>query len=62
MSKWTHSICDDCWHKKEPEIEPSRLVDVIGNICCFCGLLTTSGIYVREDPTELLCKGVHNDR
>jgi len=75
MSKWNHRICADCWIRRAiiygqsalrlptlfnqadcPEVEP----------CCYCGAVLTNlihvGIYVREDPTELLCKGEHNEQ
>jgi hypothetical protein len=48
---WTHGICDDCWlafyfHNASParSTEPER------EQCCMCGMPTTSGIYIREDP------------
>ena len=68
MSSWTHRCCVDCWMKffmerfgpdpvtlnKElcPEVEP----------CCFCGVELHNdgrGIYVREDPAILRCRGEH---
>ena len=30
-------------------------------ICCFCAKECPSGIMVREDPTELTCRGDHED-
>jgi len=63
MSQWTHSICNDCWKEKEPNRIPHRLIEAgVSNrneVCCFCGNLTQSGIYVREDPKKLQCKGEH---
>jgi hypothetical protein len=29
--------------------------------CCWCGKEHSSGIYVREDPTKLMCKGMHKE-
>ncbi len=59
MSEWTHIICDDCWDARHP-INPSRRLDSGDEgVCCFCGKQTYSGIYVREDPKNLMCKGQH---
>ena len=54
--EWTHSICDECWHRRDPERVPVRLTEPIVELCCFCGELTVSGIYVRHDPQELDCQ------
>jgi hypothetical protein len=54
---WTHLICENCWRKREPKREPVRLINAEEEKCCFCGSLTKSGIYVRENPNFLLCKG-----
>lgn len=56
MSRWTHSICELCWFNREPDREPARLNLPDQEDCCFCGSPTTSGIYVREDPTGLHCQ------
>jgi len=58
-NKWRHSICDKCWELRCPAREPVRLKDISKEICCFCGEFHFSGIFVREDPEELLCKGIH---
>ena len=59
MSQWTHSICEDCWDKKNP----TKLADRHGpgddDICCFCQKKHNSGIYIRENPDNLTCKGAH---
>lgn len=63
MSKWTHYICEKCWRKREGDREPVRckveLVMLDGQVshCCFCGDATASGIFVREAPDKVLCKG-----
>lgn len=59
MSKWNHSICEDCWKKKNPDREPSRLVDAVTEVCCYCMNFHKSGILVRDNPDNLLCKGDH---
>lgn len=52
MSAWTHDICDECWHERDPEREPYRLGPEYRALerCCFCGKETDSGIAIREDP------------
>jgi hypothetical protein len=57
MSRWTHSICEGCWEKRDPNREPVRVKDREVEIYCFCGLTHASGIYVREDPAKTLCRG-----
>jgi hypothetical protein len=59
MSKWNHSICDECWRKREPTRIPHRgLPELTETVCCcFCGNPTRSGILVRESPDAVLCKG-----
>jgi hypothetical protein len=59
MSEWTHSICEDCWDKEHPERKAHRLSLGDEAMCCYCGTIHNSGIYVREDPDKLPCKGVH---
>jgi len=59
MSMWTHSICDMCWIKDHPDRIPVRLKGEDPRQCCFCGKEHTSGIFTREDPQALSCKGLH---
>ena len=54
-SKFTHSICDDCWKLREPGRDPARTIDEENRACCFCGGLHDSGIYVRENPKKTKC-------
>jgi hypothetical protein len=56
MSKWAHIICDDCWEARHKKV-PFRAVDQKTWPCCFCGEPTQSGIFVREDPQTVKCKG-----
>ena len=61
MSKWTHSICVTCWNKKNPSRPPVRVAGGERDECCFCGDSHCSGIYIREDGDNLLCKGIHKE-
>lgn len=61
MSKWTHLICDPCWRQKEGDKIPVRLLTNEVELCCFCGLTTTSGIYVRHNPKEMGCQHSNTD-
>ena len=61
MSKWTHAICRTCWETQEPDrpvIDPGN---VPAESCCWCGTPTTIGLYKRADPSELRCKGQHDE-
>lgn len=73
MSRWTHTICAPCWNKQHPSrpikatlsqgfaTAPFRIRERyrVDEACCFCGELTSAGIYVREDPAITLCLGHH---
>ena len=59
-SAWTHALCDPCWARRNGDTVPHR--DVSGPTsaenCCQCGK-PCYGIYIREDPAQMRCKGVH---
>lgn len=62
-TSWTHSICDGCWNAR-PESKSGRApvprVDgVKPERCCYCGGMTSAGIYIRQDPAQLEC--THDD-
>jgi hypothetical protein len=61
MSKWTHSICTECWEKKYPGRGAHRLLKADTEKCCFCGKEHASGIFVREHPADMECNGVHGN-
>ena len=53
MSAWNHSMCEACWAQHEPNRWPVRVIDLdTAYICCFCGITTYVGIFVREDPND----------
>jgi hypothetical protein len=56
MSYWTHLICEQCWAILHPG-KPAVKLHGVEDPCCFCGALTSSGIYVREASAGLHCKG-----
>jgi hypothetical protein len=56
-SNWTHAICPRCWTREWGAKTPARLVEGETEICCFCGVDTDAGIYVRRDPRETPCQG-----
>lgn len=54
--KWTHAMCGFCWYLQRGPVFPTRIVDSDVEVCCFCGTLTKSGIFIREEPDEtMLC-------
>lgn len=65
MSRWNHSICEKCWNTRNPEREPVKLReefrDEKAEPCCYCGVMHCSGIYLRDDPSVLRCKGNHSE-
>lgn len=52
MSGWNHSLCDDCWYARNPDRQAVRLVNPDMLVCCACGTLTDSGIFVRAAPAS----------
>jgi hypothetical protein len=52
---WTQPVCVEDWHNMNGDRVPHRVIaDVYPAVrCCFCGKLTRSGIFVREDPRYL---------
>lgn len=63
MSRWTHVSCLACFHVKYPDKTPHRLDPAHreSEVCCYCSAKTVSGIYVRDDPNTLKCKGEHKE-
>jgi hypothetical protein len=59
MTSWTHSACDACWQEHEPDREPVRIFIPELEVCCYCHKRHVSGIFFREDPALLPCKGNH---
>lgn len=58
MSKWTHALCWKCWRERHGDRAPFVVVGPIEpEPCCACGEDTTAGIYYRESPDEMKCKG-----
>lgn len=63
MVEWTHQVCSICWtrsHQPGATAPRGKESGEIG-VCCFCGRLTNSGIFVQENPESkvLICGGVH---
>jgi len=54
---WPHSMCLRCWNDRH--VDPAPHADGFDEeTCCWCGALTTSGIYVRAavaDVNECAC-------
>ncbi len=54
---WTHNICAACWNLAQPGREPTTLLGPEREMCCFCQRINTDGIYMRQDPQLVACKG-----
>lgn len=61
MDKNIHRCCDSCWNKRDPDREPTRVTDDPEDICCSCGSMTASGIYILDHGTLDFCKGNHSE-
>jgi hypothetical protein len=69
MSNWNHRLCDPCWTGLNTQLvvgdeeeadsityrPPVRNLADPGGVCCRCGDPTTSGIFVRAEPTRYRC-------
>ena len=58
-SSWTHAICGPCWDETNPDTTPYTVEGSTEEKCCCCNAPTRAGIFIRNDPTELNCKGEH---
>jgi hypothetical protein len=54
---WYHSLCERCWGVRLTGAPADRLNVRVPEICCFCGGVHRSGIYLREDPAAAPCQG-----
>jgi hypothetical protein len=59
LSRFTHAACEGCWGREKGYKEPQRVRRPEMERCCFCGNTTLSGIYTREAPEKLTCKGIY---
>lgn len=64
--QWNHAQCVACWNRDNPDnlVNARRAQDIVRReslTCCFCGALTWAGIFVREDPAKLGCRGQHQE-
>jgi hypothetical protein len=50
---WNQPICNEDWFRRDYDREPHRLSPAQLEVCAFCGAPTTSGIYVRIDPSTV---------
>jgi len=47
---WSQAICSGCYDKRYPQRPPVKFVSTRREQCCDCGMPTSEGIYMREDP------------
>lgn len=57
-SAWTHTLCDRCWALRNGVLATPILNDIEDERCCQCGK-ACRGIFIREDPGMMRCKGMH---
>lgn len=51
MSGWTAAMCTNCWVMENPDRIPTRVIEAELERCHNCGRFTSSGIYIRKNPT-----------
>lgn len=61
MSAWMHGCCVTCWNifRMEPKKDADTMTTCAPEVCCWCGRVTTAGIYLRGDPATMECRGIH---
>lgn len=56
-------MCAECWNERNPDRQATvireEFRDEKPETCCYCGKPHNSGIYKRENPDLLFCKGIH---
>lgn len=52
-SRWNHPVCEACFDSMYPNKQPVKVIQREIHPCCSCGSRTTSGIYIRREPSEL---------
>lgn len=58
MSLWTHACCATCFTHitNRPSDKAVRIVAPEPETCCFCGIKTDEGIFIRhEQLSEMFC-------
>ncbi len=55
---WTHLMCDDCWYLEKGTQVPVAVKGDPRAPCCFCLKPTNSGIWIRRNPNQTLCRGI----
>lgn len=60
---WNQPCCDDCWVRMNEDRLPFRLTlaERKDEDCAWCGMSTTSGIYVRADPATVPFPATEDD-
>jgi len=52
---FTQPVCYTCWDAMHPNRRPTRLAEGVREreVCCKCGNVTYSGIYIRINPATV---------
>lgn len=59
MSHWTHPCCEGCFTHitNLPPGKAARLLQTEEETCCFCGVPTSEGIFIRHiTMPEMFCE------
>lgn len=55
---WTHALCDRCWAMRNGVQASAIMNEIETEKCCQCGKVCR-GIFIREDPSLMRCRGKH---
>lgn len=64
VSRFTHAVCERCWIARNTNADdsirvPTRLTEPEARICCYCAHVTIIGVFVRDNPANTMCGGIH---
>lgn len=58
-SRWTHTLCRDCYAAVEPGRVPHIIEDASPEQCCRCQLPFVRPVFYRAKPEAFECGGDH---
>jgi len=58
-----HQMCDKCWDKMRPGRGKRRASfrKETPEVCCYCGQLNVSGIYITTEPVSTHCQCIRSE-
>lgn len=57
-NRWRHLTCISCYAQRYPGQETVMQDVHPWTMCCWCGTHIAHGVYERDDPNSVPCKGM----